>query len=80
MLIPVVCRTNIDEYKGKQWPKLMYNPKVGDSVDAQCGRRLEIVQITHKQSDVGRMGYDEYCNEYFETNGVYLEVELHHGS
>lgn len=74
MLIPVVCRTNLDDYKGKQWPKFMYNPKVGDSVDARCGRRLKIVQITHKQSDSGRMGYDEY----YETNGIYLEVELHH--
>jgi hypothetical protein len=71
MLIPVSCHTNLDECKGLSWPTSMYNPKVGDTVEAKCGRRLYIVGITHKQIFDNRYNYNNY------PDGVYLSVELH---
>jgi hypothetical protein len=71
MLIPVSCHTNLDEYKIDKWPTFMYNPKVGDSVVAESGRKLRIVQITHKELPEGSLSYS-----YFHK-GVYVQVELH---
>ncbi len=71
MLVPVSCHTNLDDFRGLRWPKLMYNPQVGQYVEAECGRYLKIVRITHVQLSSER----RLTNEY--PNGVYLSIELH---
>lgn len=66
MKIEGFCRTNIDEYKREKWPTAFaFPPRVGDSVQAQSGRKLKVVQVTH------------YIAEYDGQPGV--EVELHRG-
>ena len=48
MNIPVICRTNLDNYKREAWPKsFCCRPKVGDRVQAESGNSLKICGITH---------------------------------
>jgi len=66
----VVCRTNIDKYKGLEWPVEMCTPpRCGDYVEARSGTRLVIVEIVHKM--------DFPCGHPGGTPGPYLEIELH---
>ncbi len=48
-MIRVTFRTNLDDYKGVQWPEHVYPCiKEGDWVRSKDGRcLLEVVQITH---------------------------------
>lgn len=56
--------TNLDEYSGEQWPfYLLFEPKVGQTVESEKGRRLKIVQIIH-------------CFD-FDSHESYLRLELH---
>jgi len=48
MVIHVVCRTNLDEYRKEKWPEVLYcRPMIGEKVIAVSGKRLKIVGITH---------------------------------
>lgn len=47
-LIPVSCRTNLDEYKRERWPvEMVVRPLVGDPVRSLSGRTLKVVSVTH---------------------------------
>ena len=61
-LVPVICRTNLDDFKRETWPNRMYNPKVGDFVKGNKGV-LEIFRITH-------------CYNPSYQHPYYLEIEL----
>lgn len=46
--IRVYCFTNLDDYKGKNWPNFFCcRPVVGDKVQCSTGEFLKIVSITH---------------------------------
>lgn len=64
-LITVRCRTNIDEYHHEEWPDVMCcRPIKGDTVAAKSGKKLAVVQVTHRLAKDGK---------------PYLEIELHRG-
>lgn len=47
-MIKVYCRTNMDDYKGKDWPtEMICRPLKGDRVRASCGASLRVVDVTH---------------------------------
>ncbi len=70
-MIRVQCRTNIDDYKGKDWPtKMICRPLKGDSVQASCGARLHVVGITHIVAPNDRWNSED-------GGKPYLIVELH---
>jgi len=70
-IINVRCRTNLDKYKGKDWPTIMScRPLKGDRVVAKCGATLHVVDVTHT------VGAPNLLDT--ELAGVpYLIVELH---
>lgn len=71
MMIKVRCRTNIDDFKGKNWPKEMVcRPLKGDAVRARCGAYLHVVSVTHVEGSPNLLD-TELAGE------PYLIVELH---
>jgi len=47
-LIPINCRTNLDDYQREYWPvEMVARPIVGDRVESVSGKVLKIVSITH---------------------------------
>lgn len=47
-MIEVKCQTNLDDFKGLQWPtKLQIVPSIGHRVESCGGFSLKIVGITH---------------------------------
>lgn len=71
-MINVCCRTNIDDYRGKEWPTVFAcRPVKGDAVQAKCGAVLHIVGITHNQRKVDSC---DGISAYWEP---YLIIELH---
>ena len=47
-MMKVYCRTNLDNYKREEWPKVMCcRPMIGDRVEAKNGQSLKVVGITH---------------------------------
>jgi hypothetical protein len=77
-MIKVKCRTNIDKFRGKHWPKIMQvMPSVGDYVRADCGAELKICRITHGVARRDYVGYNQdvynpmiYIDLTDERNGV----------
>lgn len=72
-MFKVRCRTNLDDYKLRAWPKVMCcRPKKGDAVMDKSGRfRLHVVDVTHAIGGVGILSDSELAGE------PYLIVELH---
>ena len=51
MTIPVLCFTNVDEFKNEDWPREMVcRPMVGDMVESASGKQLRVVQVAHSLS------------------------------
>lgn len=66
----IICFTNIDNYRFEKWPdELPIAPVIGDYIEAESGRVLQVVARTHtkhylkielhlpvgmKLSDIGR--------------------------
>ncbi len=47
-MIPVSCRTNLDDYQREWWPtEMLVRPLIGDRVESESGKVLKIVSITH---------------------------------
>lgn len=71
-MIKVRCRTNLDDYKLREWPTIMVcRPLKGDAVADRTGRyRLYIVGITHAVGAVNQLD-SELAGEPF------LMIELH---
>lgn len=70
--IPVKCSTNLDDFTGEKWPRLMAcRPQVGDSVAAASGKTLKVVRIIHGERAV--KGSDGQNTGAYEP---YVEVEL----
>jgi hypothetical protein len=67
-LIEVSCFTNLDAYSIEKWPtSLCCRPEKGDTIEAESGKRLEVVQIIHCQN-----------TKYPGLSTVaYLKIELH---
>ena len=72
-LIKVQCHTNLDDYSREEWPTHLYNPKVGDFVQAKSGKILKIFSITHLYNDA-TMGYTSHK---YQMSSPALKVELH---
>ena len=71
-MIKVRCRTNLDEYKGKDWPKKMTcRPWKGDAVQARDGTILHVVSVTHAVGAANLLDTEI-------AGQSYLKVELHH--
>ena len=63
--IKVRCRTNLDNFKGEEWPtELCCRPLKGDKVISKSGQQLAIVDIIHgrEQSSLSspRLGSENY--------------------
>jgi hypothetical protein len=70
-MIPVKCKTNFDEYKGKKFPNFVCcPPRVGDRMMAEDGTTAVIVSITHK------MVQEQYAPITSEMKPI-LQLELH---
>lgn len=73
-MIKVYCRTNMDDYKGKDWPtEMICRPLKGDRVRASCGASLRVVDVTHAT----RSGYN--LSAFNDPPKPYLIVELSRG-
>ena len=71
MIIQGFCRTNLDGYLTEKWPEMFaFPPNIGDRVQAESGRILYVVGITHKMSKP----YG-YIQDHPEEPVV--EIELH---
>lgn len=47
-MIKAICYTNLDDYKREEFPKLFVAlPNKGDYVQAESGKTLKVVAITH---------------------------------
>ncbi len=47
-MIEIICRTNLDGYRGEKWPEQVQSaPRVGDWMQAESKRRLRVVEVTH---------------------------------
>ncbi len=63
------CRTNLDAYKGEDWPKEFVRvPLVGERVEAESKNSLRVCCITH------RMFIRYKGNDEFSTAGVLIEL------
>jgi len=72
-LIPVKCRTNLDDYDCSRITQLLKTPIVGESVEVVYKgeiRTLQIVHITHRTNTTYSI-----INPKGEP---YLELELHY--
>lgn len=70
-MIKVRCRTNIDKFKGEQWPQIFIcRPLRGDAVESASGAILHIVGITHAVGKVNMIDSDL-------SGQPYLKIELH---
>lgn len=70
-MIKVRCKTNLDNFKGKNWPEAMITrPLKGDMVRASCGAVLYVVGVTHV------MGSNNLLDIAI-AGEPYLIVELH---
>lgn len=51
-MVKVTCRTNLDDYRGVNWPtEMACRPVIGDRVRDQEGKReLKVCSITHGSS------------------------------
>jgi len=73
--IEAYCFTNLDEYKREKWPdKFVALPRIGDRVQAESGRVLKIVSITHAMR---KQTTNEGTNHCMFVMVPYLRVELH---
>jgi hypothetical protein len=64
-MIPGFCRTNLDDYSFEKWPtKFVAVPQKGDYVEAESGKVLRVVGITHCETK----GHD--------NKTPYVEIEL----
>lgn len=72
-MIKVICRTNIDEAQGQNWPEEMVcRPMIGDRVEALSRYTLKVVGITHRM-------YQPYSFSKIEGDPYpILEIELNH--
>jgi len=69
-MISVICHTNIDDGRGKEWPtKMACRPQIGDAVRARGGYQLEICSITHAMRQV-------WLSDQALVDEPYLIVEL----
>ena len=73
-MIKVFCRTNVDEGKGKNWPKILTcRPEIGDRVEAEGSYyTLKVVGIKHTMKRLSPYSYEDNRTE------AVLEVELNH--
>jgi len=52
-MIPVICRSNLDEFPRHHWPtQLAGMPRIGDRVKARDGFMLYVVSVTHVEMGV----------------------------
>lgn len=75
------CFTNLDEGRRDQWPKeFVALPRIGDSVEAESGRTLKVVDVTHTMitirdhEEAGDLGVD-YSPIFIHE--PHIKVELH---
>lgn len=46
-MIPIVCRTNLDNYQRETWPRtLAFPPRVGDWIQSESRKLLRICEVT----------------------------------
>ena len=75
-MIPVICRTNLDDYKREVWPKkFCCRPIPGDKVQSTSGKWLRIHNITHAKNPELRWA-DTEEERYMIPESVLL-IELH---
>ncbi len=75
-MITVFCRTNLDKWRGAEWPnKMVALHRVGDYVEGRQGDfrpKLKVVAVTHK------ICYsDSILGVLLPVGSPYIEVELH---
>jgi hypothetical protein len=69
------CHTNLDDYKREHWPDQFVSvPRIGDKVQAESGKILEVVGITHIMV---KEGFD-YGDNFAEIVPC-VKVELNRG-
>jgi len=68
-MIKVRCHTNLDRFAKENWPTQMHNPKVGDWVESESGKRLLIESIVHL--------YDNQNVPTMAPIKTVLEIELY---
>jgi len=52
-MIPVMCRTNIDDFQREEWPKQFFcRPIVGDRVESKTEKILKIANIIYCEDKI----------------------------
>jgi len=73
MIIPIRCRTNLDDYKHEKWPNMLCcRPELGDKIVADSGVKLTIVSIAHTMNKE----YDHLADNKNKPTPILL-IELH---
>jgi len=66
------CYTNLDGFRNAKWPEVFVEvPRIGELVEAEGGKRLKVVGITHKVRKV-ESAIEQMKIEY----EPYVEIEL----
>jgi len=76
------CYTNLDEYHREHWPTMFVAvPRVGEVVQAESGKLLRVVRVTHcvraVKKPVPVRSFSEASTKCIEVKEPYIRVELH---